>query len=215
SNCSGGGVSMSPGWGAGGTFTVELWDALPNVAGANMLATGSAPASPGTWVDVFWPAVTVTPGTTYYMVYFCTDGSMAIDGDVNNPYSGGQVYANPPFGSWPTFDYTFNTWTDAGGGGLTLSVSGSCPGTMTLSVSGAGAGSAVAIAYGPAGSFTIPSGSCAGLALGIASPSLGAMLTADAAGDASASPSIPGGACGLTVQAVDLGACSASNTVVL
>ena len=33
--------------------------------------------------------------------------------------------------------------------------------------------------YGNAGSFTVPGGSCAGLSLGIAAPSLGALLTAD------------------------------------
>jgi hypothetical protein len=101
------------------------------------------------------------------------------------------------------------------GGGPTMSVSGTCPGTMTLSGSGMTASGAVAIVYGPSGSFTVPGGSCAGLVLDIAAPSLGAVVTADAAGDVSISPSIPGAACGSTVQMIDLTACAATNSVIL
>ena len=100
---------------------------------------------------------------------------------------------------------------NGGSGGLVLAVSGTCPGVMTISVSGATPLGAVAMITGPAGSFTVLGGSCSGLTLGISAPSLAAIVSADAAGDVSLSPSIGGGLCGVTLQAVDLGACAASN----
>ena len=211
-------MTSSSGWTGTATLTVSLYDVDPYSPAAIPLAsaTGSFTNGSGAWVDVYWPAVAVTPGQTYWVdwvdtgaVSICFQGHLGFDA-----YTGGEFYyQGAPF-FLPGWDLTFRTWAD-GGGGLTLASSGSCPGAMTLSVSGAGAGNGVALVYGAAGSFTIPGGSCAGLALDVTSPTLGAVLTADAAGDASATPTIPGGACGMTVQAVDLGTCTVSNTIVL
>ncbi len=214
SDCVGAGVSMAAAWGLGGTFTVELWTALPN-AGGQMLASGTVSATPGTWADVFWSAVPVTPGVTYYLVFRCTDGGMAIEGDVYNPYPGGQVYANSGFGSFPGFDYTFHTWTSGGGSSFTLAKTGSCPGAATISVSGATPNGTVAMAYGVPGAFTIPSGPCAGVNLGLSAPTLAGFFSADGSGNLSLSPSLPAGVCGLSLQAVDMSSCTASNVVML
>ena len=54
----------------------------------------------------------ITPNTTYYLV-FSGNSTLAIEGDTNNPYPNGQVYANPGYGSFPTFDYTFRTFSTA------------------------------------------------------------------------------------------------------
>jgi len=118
-----------------------------------------------------------------------------------------------------------STWTgnmfyeldlgNGGGGGLALSMTGTCPGVMNISVTGATAAGSVALAYGNAGSFTLPSGSCAGLVLDIANPTLAAFFTADSAGSVAISPNIPGAVCGLTLQAVDMATCSKSNAVIL
>jgi hypothetical protein len=96
-----------------------------------------------------------------------------------------------------------------------LSASGSCPGSMTLSVANCTPSSNVAVLYGVAGAFTKPTNPCAGLVLGISSPSLGAMLGTDAGGAASMTFNAPAAACGKTVQAVDVASCVATNTVVL
>lgn len=209
STCSGAGIFMSVGFGSPETLSISLWDNLPT-AGGVQLATASGLASPGAYFDVFWPSVAVTPGNTYYLV-FSTTVSMCYAGDTTNPYPFGQVYANAGFGSWPTFDYTFHTYTD---GGLSLSKSGTCPGIVQISLSGATAGGGVAFAFGPAGSFTLP-GACAGTVIDISSPTLAGIFTADGSGNVSASPNLPAGLCGLTLQAVDLTSCSVSNTVIL
>jgi len=73
----------------------------------------------------------------------------------------------------------------------------------------------VAVLYGNAGAFTKPSNPCGGLVLGITNPTLGAMLGTDGAGAATLSFNAPAGACGKTVQGVDVASCTATNTVVL
>ena len=101
--------------------------------------------------------------------------------------------------------------------GLTLARLGACPGAIVLEVAGATPGAPVALFYGQAGAFTQtnPNKACFGIVLGIRSPHFTGMLTANAAGQASVQFNAPAGACGLTVQAVDVGACAASNAVVL
>ncbi|MBI3134027.1 MAG: T9SS type A sorting domain-containing protein [Bacteroidetes bacterium] len=110
--------------GATGDLTITLYDNLPN-AGGVVLATGVTPgAGSDMWVDVVWPATAVTPGITYYLVFTCSNLSMGIDGDVNNNYPGGMVYANSGYGSFPSFDYTFKTYY---GCGQLSPVSSLCP----------------------------------------------------------------------------------------
>lgn len=108
-NVSGAGIFLSSGSDIS-LITIELWDALPTTGGATLLATGSATGTSGAWVDVFWPAETVTPGLTYYLVFKSPGSDLCVAGDTGNPYPGGQVYANSGFGSFPSFDYTFHTW---------------------------------------------------------------------------------------------------------
>jgi len=102
-----------------------------------------------------------------------------------------------------------------GASGPTLAITGACPGLMTFDVTGGTAFGGIALAYGPAGSFTIGGGSCAGTMIDISGPTLAGIFGADLNGDLNFSATIPGGACGLTVQAVDLGSCGVSNPVVL
>lgn len=213
-NCSGAGVELTAGWGYGGTFTAALWSGLPN-AGGTMLASGSASATPGTWVDVYWPAVPVTPGTTYYMVYSCTDGNMAIAGDTTNPYSGGYVYANAGYGPFPGFDYTFRTWAD---GGISLTATGS-PGTyMTFDIAGATPGGAVAYLYayglGSHAVFNPLAGAYLTTGLSNVGFTNAGIFFASAAGTFSLSSFVPVGAAGnIHVQAVDATSNTVSNVI--
>jgi hypothetical protein len=105
----GAGIFLEPGVGTSDTVIIQLWTDLPNVGGAVMLASGSAVGTAGSWVDVSWPAVTLTLGQTYYLV-FTGNTTLGISGDTADPYPDGQVYANPGYESFPTFDYTFRTW---------------------------------------------------------------------------------------------------------
>ena len=211
SSCSGAGLFMRTGIGGAENVTISLYDGLPT-AGGTQLATGTVLGNPGTWVDVFWPAVPVTPGTEYFIVFSSDLRSMCVAGDTSNPYPGGITYANAGFGAFPSFDYTFRTYT---GGGLDLAINGLCP-NVSIDISGGTAFGQVAIASGPAaGSFTIPVGAlCGGTQLGLSSPTLRTIQTLDSTGSLSLPVLLPAGVCGaMLLQAVDLGSCSPSNTV--
>ena len=108
-NISGVDIFLQPDIGSTDTVIISLWDALPN-AGGTLLTQGSTQGTAGTWAEVDWAPFSITPETTYYLV-FTGNTSLGIAGSVNNPYPRGQVYANPGFGSFPSFDYAFRTWT--------------------------------------------------------------------------------------------------------
>jgi hypothetical protein len=110
-NIVGAGILLQAGIGASDNVTISLWNLLPNQGGAVMLASASATGTAGEWVDVFWGFVPITPATTYYLV-FTGNQTLGIAGDTANPYPFGQVYANPPYQSWPGFDYAFRTYYD-------------------------------------------------------------------------------------------------------
>jgi len=76
-----------------------------------MLTDASATGTAGNWVDVFWTAVPIPPATTYYLV-FTGNTSLGISGDTGNPYPDGNVFANPGYGPFPNYDYTFRTYYD-------------------------------------------------------------------------------------------------------
>jgi len=99
--------------------------------------------------------------------------------------------------------------------GPQLAKSGACPGSVSLSITGASPNGLVGILYGPAGTFTKSGPPCAGLSVDIASPTLGALIPADGAGNAALNFRAPPGACGRSVQGVDIASCSATNTITL
>ncbi|PCJ52089.1 MAG: hypothetical protein COA70_13025 [Planctomycetota bacterium] len=137
----------------------------------------------------------------------------AVDGS-NNPQgladsSSGNVWQTS-WNSGTVFELDLDN-----GGGLVLTVSGPCPGLVSVSVTGATANGGVAVAFGNAGSFTIPGGICAGVSLDISSPTLGGIFNADGSGNLSLSRTLGAGLCGLTIQVVDLSTCTVSNTDIL
>lgn len=107
-NISGAGILLQAGIGGTDNVRISLYDALPN-AGGVLLAQANAQGTAGQWVDVFWGATPITPGTTYFIVF---DGNvtLGIAGDTNNPYPYGCVYANPGFQQFPAYDYAFRTY---------------------------------------------------------------------------------------------------------
>ena len=109
-NIAGAGILLQSGVGSTDNVTIQLWDALPN-AGGTMLAEASAAGTAGTWVDVYWTPVTITPSTTYYLV-FLGNSTLGITGDTNNPYPNGYVFANPGYTPFPGYDYAFRTYYD-------------------------------------------------------------------------------------------------------
>ncbi len=116
----GAGIKFTGGTPDGLDVTLSLWDALPN-AGGTMLATKTVTGGVDVWVDVFWDnVIAVTPGDTYFITI---EGDLALPcvaGSTNDPYAGGDVYANTGYNQFPGFDYTFRTYScdDAPGGML-------------------------------------------------------------------------------------------------
>ncbi len=204
----GAGIFLQPGIGSSDNVTIELWTTLPN-GGGSMLATGSAMGTAGSYVDVTWAPVAIAANTTYYL-HFTGNQTLGISGDVTNQYPFGQVYANPGYGSFPGFDYTFRT--TSGNAGFTIRLSGSCPGTKTLSWTGAPAGvMAVVIGNGP-GNYTLPGGPCSGTQLGLSGPA-GLLLynTFNQSGSGSVNGNAGTAACGKWIQCIMTATCATSN----
>lgn len=110
-NISGAGICLQPGIGSSDNVTIQVWDDIPDSGTPTMLAEASATGTAGEWVDVFWTAVDVTPGTTYYLV-FTGNTTLGITGDLDNPYPYGNVFANSGYTPYPSFDYAFRTYWD-------------------------------------------------------------------------------------------------------
>ena len=106
-NIGGAGCFLQPDVGDTGFVKIELWDALPN-AGGTRLAHASTIGRQGTWADVSWPPVSVTPGTTYYLV-FTGDETLAITADWQDPYPDGHLFGNEGYQPFPDYDFTFRT----------------------------------------------------------------------------------------------------------
>lgn len=97
-------------------------------------------------------------------------------------------------------------------GGVSLSISGSCPGPMNIDIAGATPGENVVVLTGSGpGSTPIPGGPCAGVDSGLSGPlNWYGPLRTDGGGMAGVRPSIPGPVCALSAVAVDLATCSVS-----
>ena len=110
-NIAGAGIFLLVNNGSGSAdITIALWSNLPNLGGV-LLASGTANTTTNNhWLDVFWTPLGVAPSTTQYLVFTSSNSGYAIGGDVENPYSRGQVYANSGFQSYPNNDYTFRTY---------------------------------------------------------------------------------------------------------
>jgi|TARA_R110002072_G_C7888908_1_gene528665 hypothetical protein len=128
-NIIGAGIYLAP-QGESGNVTISLWDALPNAAGTQ-LASASGTGVGGGWFDVFWSEVGITANTTYFLVFTSDNtGNFGITGDLTNSYARGQVYANPGFLSFATYDYTFRTYAS--------DTSSAVPAPATLALFGLG-----------------------------------------------------------------------------
>lgn len=104
-------------------LTISLWDNLPS-DGGNQLASGVATvASAGVWADASWGAVAIDTDTTYYLV-FESEASMVLGGDTSDPYAFGNVFANPGFQPFESFDYAFRTFVPTPGAAGLLGVAG-------------------------------------------------------------------------------------------
>ena len=96
-----------------------------------------------------------------------------------------------------------------------FSKSGTCPGPVQLQISNLTSGGGVAVLYGAHGLYTHMGQRCNGLQLGILSPTVGAIFTADAMGEVTVVFHPGASQCWTSMQVVDLASCVASNRLVL
>ncbi|PCJ54235.1 MAG: hypothetical protein COA70_06280 [Planctomycetota bacterium] len=169
------------------------------------------------WVDVSSANISLSTGDAFTIQGQGNDNGMWVTGSFQSPvntfYAPDLFLNGAQFG--PEWKIGFHTYM-LSPAGFTLSILGNCPGPMTISVSGATPNGSVALAYGNAGSWTIPNGPCTGTVLDLAGvPTLAGFFNADAAGTLTLAPNVPAGLCGRTLQAVDMTTCTVSNTVTL
>ncbi len=211
----GAGIELRASIGDKDTVTIELWDRLPN-AGGTRLASGSAVGTQGQWIDVYWNPVSIAANTTYYLV-FKGNTTLGISGDTSNGYPHGQVYANAGFQPFPNFDYTFRTYSGAGGG-FNLSITGTCPGTVTVHWSNAIPNVTLALVFAKnTGSFVIPFGPCQGTMLGLGNNSIRLVNTfpSGASGSGQRSGAAGQASCLGYLQMHDIPGCNLSNVAQL
>ena len=96
--------------------------------------------------------------------------------------------------------------------GPMISSVGTCPGPVTITVNGLTAGGQVAFVRANAtGSFTVPSGACAGTNLGLNAPQLLTTMMVPPGGTLTIPANLGAGQCTKYFQAVDLSTCQVSN----
>lgn len=143
----GAGIKLRAGIGTSDNVRISLWDALPD-EGGSMLAEANDQGVAGQWIDVFWDPVPITANTTYYLVF---DGNttLGIQGDTADPYPFGNVFANPGYNPFLTYDYTFRTYSGPARDCLEMSVNTLSAGQNGVwDISGAGAGTNGVIVWG-------------------------------------------------------------------
>lgn len=174
--------------------------------------------------------VSITPVTGGHIRMYISNAGDTMNVDIDENFDGVYEYHYESSGIIAAFSGTLGTGVGIGGynfmsmdnwalgdgpNGPTLVVTGACPGLSTFAITGADPFGPVGIVYGPAGSLTLPSGPCAGMSLDIAAPTIAGIFGADVTGGLTFSATLPAGACGATVQAVDLNNCAPSNAEVL
>lgn len=208
-----------------GTPSLSPNNGYVGVGGADFDAFGNIIANSSFSSYIF--SIDPTSGAATYLGdagVSVSDNGLAVDTDTGMYYIaelGGQVYSIDPTTFAATNIYSGSSFTGAtvipdGGQRFTLRLSGTCPGPVTVDITGATPGGTVAIAYSRtgAGSFTIPSGPCAGRALPIDRARLGTTTTANGAGMRTLTPTFGAGLCGISVVAVDVATCSVSNVAI-
>jgi len=97
-----------------GLVTISLWTDLPNQGGMKLREGSNPKGAAGSYADVFWDPIQSELNHTYFLVFTPPDNGLSIAGITEDAYRSGNAYANTGFQSFPTFDYTFRTYSDNG-----------------------------------------------------------------------------------------------------
>ncbi|MDB4893188.1 MAG: sorting protein [Gemmatimonadetes bacterium] len=110
-NSAGAGFYLQAGPPSTGIFTVELWTDIASNPGATKLASGTTAYSFGIyqqgWLDVFWNAVAVAPGTQYFLAMTAggQPGTVGVKGGPGNIYPAGSFFYQNYNGGTDTSPY--------------------------------------------------------------------------------------------------------------
>ena len=108
-NINGADVKLYP-MGSEADITIDLYDALPTQGGSLIASGTDYGVLPGEWAECRWSVVSITPETTYYLVFTSTDPMTGLGGDWSNPYPRGHVFANSGYQPYADLDYAFRTY---------------------------------------------------------------------------------------------------------
>jgi len=220
-------------------LNLTLWDIDPATAAATPIASLPTVFDGGFWDNSIDALVFNTPGSADFYSITRTGVATHIGGDYtwinNNDFdlevATGVVHSMDYSSQYLTFSHP--SYTTIGPGsiswygdafaiidnpatpGIRLTGTGSCPGPINISITGLTPGGRVAILQASgAGSFTVPSGSCAGTVIPLNRPRLLATPSADASGAINATPTFGAAMCGKSYLAVDLTTCALSNVYI-
>jgi hypothetical protein len=115
-NISGAGIFLANGFGSGTqAVIIDLRSDLPT-NGGTLITSGTGTASAqGTWVDVFWTPVAITPATTEYLIISSpTNGPYVVAYGNGNPYGAGTALSAGADIGLGQYDLTFRTYSDTG-----------------------------------------------------------------------------------------------------
>lgn len=110
SNVAGAGIFLA---GTGtGNVSISLYNYgnTPFIGGALLASASGIATGGGSWFDVFWNPVAVTPGSTLFLLFNRIDfNNTLVINSALNPYPLGVAYANA-YGTTP-YDFTFRTYS--------------------------------------------------------------------------------------------------------
>lgn len=206
--------------------TVDLGIRLGDAWSANaMLWSGTATmAGTGTWelhfLDCSAAGIALNAGDTFVIEMTGNSGVNAQGEYVAPPgtppypeplYLNSSVHSN---GGWRI---GFQTWMLSGPPPPVLGIMALCPGNGGVALSNMTPNGVVAIAVSNvAGASVVPSGNCAGAAIGLINPVLKVVAVADANGNYGTTATLPPVACGVFhAQGFDVATCTGTNVVPL
>ena len=114
SNSIGAGVHLDlNGAEAAGNVTLSIWTGTVNDLSATMLASGTAFATAGDWIDMMWGQISLTVGQAYSL-RASSDVNLIVDATNGFHYTAGDVFYNGVNYGALGYDLDFRTYSNSG-----------------------------------------------------------------------------------------------------
>lgn len=109
-NSVGAGVFLASGYGSTGRVTVSILTAVPG-SSAQIVATGTANGTAGSWVDVSWAQTALVVGQTYWLSA-TSNSSLVVGFNQGNSYANGDAFYGTFSYAQYGYDLTFRTYAN-------------------------------------------------------------------------------------------------------